>query len=91
MSSFVLYIIIPSFVLNAANSVVINLMKQEKKLEIDEDWVSKDLLKLYEEMATLQSCLLLAAGRLLRIRKIKSKVKEKRSEATYCGLQDVEQ
>ena len=66
-------------------------MKQEKKLETDEDQASEDLLKLHEEMAALQSRLSLAAGRLSRIRKIKSKVKEKRSEATRRGLQEVEQ
>lgn len=68
-----------------------NLMKQEKKLENDEDEASEDLLKLHEEMAALQSRLALAAGRLSRIRKIRSRVKEKRSEATRRGLQEVDQ
>ena len=67
------------------------LMKQEKKLENDEDEASEDLLRLHEEMAALQSRLAAAAGRLSRIRKIKSRVKEKRSEATRRGLQEVEQ
>ena len=38
-------------------------------------------------MAALQSHLSLAAGRLLQIRKIRNKVKEKRSEATRRSLQ----
>lgn len=65
-------------------------MKQEKKLEVDEDEASDDLLKLHEEMAALQSRLAAAAGRLSRIRKIRARVKEKRSEATRRGLQEVE-
>ncbi|KAJ0129405.1 Uncharacterized protein HZ326_27503 [Fusarium oxysporum f. sp. albedinis] len=72
-------------------SSLITLMKQEKKLENDEDEASEDLLRLHEEMAALQSCLAAAAGRLLRICKIKSRVREKRSEATRRGLQEVEQ
>ncbi|KAG7406544.1 hypothetical protein Forpe1208_v014470 [Fusarium oxysporum f. sp. rapae] len=68
-----------------------NLMKQEKKLENDEDEASEDLLKLYEEMAALQSRLALAAGRLSRIRKIRNRIKEKHSEATRRGLQEVDQ
>ena len=36
-----------------ANPVVMTLMKQEKKLENNEDATSEDLLKLYEEMAAL--------------------------------------
>ena len=68
-----------------------NLIKQEKKLETNEDQASKDLLKLYKEIAALQSHLSLIAGRLLQIRKIKSKVKEKHSKATYRNLQEVEQ
>ncbi|KAG7403324.1 hypothetical protein Forpe1208_v016370 [Fusarium oxysporum f. sp. rapae] len=44
-------------------SSLMNLMKQEKKLENDEDEASEDLLKLHEEMAALQSRLALAAGR----------------------------
>jgi predicted nuclease with TOPRIM domain len=70
--------------------VVMTLMKQEKKLENDEDEASDELLKLHEEMAALQSRLSLAAGRLSRIRKIRSKVKEKRSEATRRGLEEVD-
>ncbi|KAH7269077.1 uncharacterized protein BKA55DRAFT_547737 [Fusarium redolens] len=65
------------------------LMKQEKKLEVDEDEASDDLLKLYEEMAALQSRLAAAAGRLSYIRKIRARVKEKRSEAMHRGLQEV--
>ncbi|KAK2672696.1 hypothetical protein RAB80_012775 [Fusarium oxysporum f. sp. vasinfectum] len=42
-------------------------------------------------MAALQSRLAAAASRLLHIRKIKSRVKKKYSEATYRGLQEVEQ
>ncbi|PNP61353.1 hypothetical protein FNYG_13916 [Fusarium nygamai] len=61
-------------------------MKQEKKLEVDEDEASDDLLKLYEEMAALQTRLAAAAGRLSRIRKIQARVKEKRSEATRRSL-----
>ncbi|KAJ0128879.1 Secreted in xylem 9 [Fusarium oxysporum f. sp. albedinis] len=72
-------------------SSLMTLMKQEKKLENDEDEASKDLLRLHEEMAALQSRLAAAAGRLSRIRKIKSRVREKRSEATRRGLQEVEQ
>ncbi|KAF6525264.1 hypothetical protein HZS61_011059 [Fusarium oxysporum f. sp. conglutinans] len=72
-------------------SSLMNLMKQEKKLENDEDEASEDLLKLHEEMAALQSRLALAAGRLSRIRKIRNRVKEKRSEATRRGLQEVDQ
>ncbi|PNP61354.1 hypothetical protein FNYG_13913 [Fusarium nygamai] len=72
-------------------SSLMTLMKQEKKLENDEDEASEDLLKLHEEMAALQSRLAAAAGRLSRIRKIKSRVREKRSEATRRGLQEVEQ
>ncbi|EXK26507.1 hypothetical protein FOXG_22274 [Fusarium oxysporum f. sp. lycopersici 4287] len=34
-------------------SSLMNLMKQEKKLENDEDEASEDLLKLHEEMAAL--------------------------------------
>ncbi|KAF5685675.1 hypothetical protein FCIRC_3337 [Fusarium circinatum] len=49
------------------------LANSEKKLENDEDEASEDLFRLYEEMAALQSCLAVAAGRLSRIRKIKSK------------------
>ncbi|SCO87610.1 uncharacterized protein FRV6_11737 [Fusarium oxysporum] len=49
------------------------LIKQEKKLENDEDEAT------------------LAAGRLSRIRKIRNRVKEKRSEATRRGLQEVDQ
>ncbi|KAF6513904.1 hypothetical protein HZS61_007229 [Fusarium oxysporum f. sp. conglutinans] len=71
-------------------SSLMNLMKQEKKLENDEDEASEDLLKLHEEMAALQSRLALAAGRLSRIRKIRNRVKEKRSEATRRGLQEVD-
>lgn len=71
-------------------ATVMNLMKQEKKLENDEDEASEDLLKLHEEMAALQSRLALAAGRLSRIRKIRNRVKEKRSEATRRGLQEVD-
>lgn len=66
-------------------------MKQEKKLENDEEAASEDLLKLHEELADLQSRLSLAAGRLSRIRKIRAKVKQKRSEATRRGLQEVDQ
>lgn len=66
-------------------------MKQERKLEMDEGEASDDLLKLHEEMAALQSRLAAAAGRLSRIRKIRARVKEKRSEATRRGLQEVEQ
>ncbi|KAG8352305.1 hypothetical protein FVEN_g12978 [Fusarium venenatum] len=66
-------------------------MKQEKKLENNEDAASEDLLKLHEEIAALQSRLSLAAGRLSRIRKIRSKVKKKRSKATRYGLQEVDQ
>ncbi|SCO91359.1 uncharacterized protein FRV6_15487 [Fusarium oxysporum] len=72
-------------------SSLMNLMKQEKKLENDKDKASKDLLKLYEEMAVLQSCLALAAGYLSRICKIRNCVKEKRSEAIRRGLQEVDQ
>ena len=74
-----------------ADPVVMTLMKQEKKLENNEDAASEDLLKLHKEMAALQSRLSLAAGRLSRIRKIRNKVKEKRSEATRRGLQEVDQ
>lgn len=74
-----------------AKFVVMSLMKQEKKLENDEDQASEDLLKLHEEMAALQTRLAEAAGRLSRIRKIRNRVKEKRSEATRRGLQEVEQ
>ncbi|KAH6957338.1 hypothetical protein DER45DRAFT_615281 [Fusarium avenaceum] len=42
-------------------------------------------------MAALQSRLSAAAGRLSRIRKIRTKVKERHSEATRRGLQEVEQ
>ncbi|KAM0412756.1 hypothetical protein ACHAPD_007802 [Fusarium lateritium] len=70
---------------------LMNLMKQEKKLENNEDAASEDLLKLHEEIAALQSRLSLAAGRLSRIRKIRSKVKKKRSKATRYGLQEVDQ
>ncbi|KAJ3543066.1 hypothetical protein NM208_g3770 [Fusarium decemcellulare] len=72
-------------------SSLMNLMKQEKKLEDDEDEASENLLKLHEEMAALQSRLSLAAGRLSRIRKIRTQVKQKRSEATRRGLQEVDQ
>jgi hypothetical protein len=68
-----------------------NLMKQEKKLETDEDQASEDLLKLHEEMAALQTRLSLAAGCLSRIRKIRTQVKQRRSEATRRGLQEVDQ
>jgi hypothetical protein len=60
-------------------------------LENNKDKVSEDLLKLYKEMVALQSHLAAAAGCLLRIRKIKNRVREKRSEATYWGLQEVKQ
>jgi cell division protein FtsL len=70
---------------------VMTLMKQEKKLENNEDEASEDLLKLHEEMAALQSHLAAAAGRLLRIQKIKNRVREKHSEATHRGLQEIEQ
>ncbi|SCO90089.1 uncharacterized protein FRV6_14217 [Fusarium oxysporum] len=66
-------------------------MKQEKKLENDKDEASEDLLKLHEEIAALQSRLALAASRLSRIRKIRNRVKEKHSEATRRGLQEVDQ
>ena len=58
---------------------------------MDEGEASDDLLKLHKEIATLQSRLAAAAGRLSRIRKIQARVKEKRSEATHRGLQEVEQ
>ncbi|SCN91155.1 uncharacterized protein FFE2_07218 [Fusarium fujikuroi] len=72
-------------------SSLMSLMKQKKKLENDKDQASEDLLKLHEEMAALQTRLAEAAGRLSRIRKIRNRVKEKRSEATRRGLQEVEQ
>jgi prefoldin subunit 5 len=81
-----LWVVLLLSVPDAANSAVMSLMKQEKKLENNEDKVSEDLLKLYEEMAALQSRLSLAASRLLRIRKICTQVKQKRSEATRCSL-----
>ncbi|KAJ0122811.1 Uncharacterized protein HZ326_31605 [Fusarium oxysporum f. sp. albedinis] len=66
-------------------------MQQEKKLENNKDKASKDLLRLHKEMAALQSRLAAAAGRLLHIYKIKSRVREKHSKATHRGLQEVEQ
>ncbi|UZP43478.1 hypothetical protein NXS19_011290 [Fusarium pseudograminearum] len=72
-------------------SSLMNLMKQEKKLETDEDQASEDLLKLHEEIAALQSRLSLAASRLSRIRKIRTQVKQRRSEATHRRLQEVNQ
>ncbi|UZP42999.1 hypothetical protein NXS19_010815 [Fusarium pseudograminearum] len=65
--------------------------RYKKKLETDKDQASEDLLKLHEEMAALQSRLSLAAGRLSRIRKIRTQVKQRHSEATRRGLQEVDQ
>ncbi|KAM5511698.1 MFS monocarboxylate [Fusarium oxysporum f. sp. phaseoli] len=70
---------------------VMALMKQEKKLENYEDEASEDLLSLHEEVVALQSRLAADAGRLSRIRKIKSRVKEKCSQVTRRGLQEVGQ
>jgi hypothetical protein len=72
-------------------SLVITLIKQEKKLENNKDKASEDLLKLYKEMAALQSRLAAAAGCLSQIQKIKNRVRKKHSEATYRGLQEVKQ
>jgi len=55
-------------------------------LEDNEEKAGKDLLKLYEELASLQAHMAIAASRLSRIRKTKNKVKA----TTCCGLQTTE-
>jgi hypothetical protein len=66
------------------------LIKEQKKLESEEEEASDDLLALHEKMAALQSELALAAGRLARIRKIRSKVKSKSSELFRRGMAELD-
>jgi hypothetical protein len=66
------------------------LISQEKKLEKDKEEAGKDLLKLHEELATLQARMALAAGRLSRLRKTKNKVKEHRVAEFQRGIQGLE-
>jgi hypothetical protein len=66
------------------------LISQEKKLDKDEEEAGEDLLKLHEELATLQARMAVAAGRLSRIRKTKNKVKERRTTEFRRGIQGLD-
>lgn len=65
-------------------SAVSRLLESQKKLEAEEDKAEKDL----EE---LQSQLNAAVSRLLRIRKIKRKTKERRDELFRRGMQELDE
>lgn len=71
--------------------VVLRLVDTEKKLEADEEEAGEDLLKLHEELASLQARMAIAAGRLARLRKTRTKVKEKRSEMVRRGLRGLDE
>ncbi|KAF4463895.1 hypothetical protein FALBO_9278 [Fusarium albosuccineum] len=66
------------------------LISQEKKLDEDEEKAGEDLLKLHEELAALQARMAVAAGRLSRIRKTKTKVKERRATEFRRGIRGLE-
>ncbi|KAI8660043.1 hypothetical protein NCS56_01222900 [Fusarium sp. Ph1] len=66
------------------------LISQEKKLDEDEEKAGEDLLKLHEELAALQARMAVAAGRLSRIRKTKTKVKERRATEFRRGIRGLD-
>lgn len=77
--------------LGADGLLVNTLLTHEKKLKNDEEEASDALLEIHERMAKLQAEMAAAAGRLSRIRKIRSRVSSKRSEAVRRGLQGLDE
>jgi hypothetical protein len=66
------------------------LAQQQRKLEAEEDEAGDDIISLNQQVAALQSKLSLAAARLARVRKIRRKVQERKSEALRRGLQGLD-
>lgn len=65
------------------------LISQQQKLDAEEEAASEKLLVLHTQLAELQSQLAAAAGRLARIRKIRSRVKGKSAELFERGMREL--
>ena len=66
------------------------LISQQQKLDAEEEEASENLLALHTQLAELQSQLAAAAGRLSRIRKIRSRVKGKSAELFERGMRELD-
>lgn len=67
------------------------LLSQQRKLEAEEDEANDNLGTLYEKMTELQSQLSSAMGRLSRIRKIRSQVKNKMMTEVQRGVIELDE